>query len=131
MILFADESSTEKISADLVKIHNEDKEVYFVIITFVEIELSAGNGDESIPAVPGPYFTSHDKERVSTDLGNISQKKLRQSNNLSESSVIELPTQNNPKPSRPTRYPITSSTQLPEVRCHQRWLILPSNRLNS
>ena len=65
--------STEKISADLGKIHNEDKEVYFVIINFVEIELSAGNGDESIPAVPGPSFTSHDKERVSSELGNISQ----------------------------------------------------------
>ena len=49
------------------------KKVYFVITNFVEIELSAGNGDESIPAVPGPSFTSHDKERVSSELGNISQ----------------------------------------------------------
>ena len=57
-----------------------------MITIFVEIELSAGNGDEPIPAVPGPSFTSHDKERVSTELGNISQYKLRQSNNLSESS---------------------------------------------
>ena len=58
MIVVADEPSTDKISADLGKINNEDKDVYFVIKTFVEIELSAGNGDESILAVPAHVKSS-------------------------------------------------------------------------